>query len=384
MTRVIGLIVNPVAGMGGSVGLKGTDDPEILRRARELGAVPHAADRAAAALEVVARDGVPVTLLTCAGEMGETAALAAGVSPSVVYRPATPDGTTGADTRRAAQAMVEAGAELLVVAGGDGTARDLYEAVGESVPVVAIPAGVKIHSAVFAVNPRAAGDLVVAVLRGRVSRTRMAEVMDVDEDAYRAGRLETRLYGSLLVPVEPRLVQGGKVRSRSEDASADLLAAAVAADLEPGVTYLLGPGTTTRRIARRLGFEGTLLGVDIVRDGRLVAADVGEQRLLEELAAYPGARIVVTPIGGQGYLFGRGNQQLSARVVRAAGIRNVIVVATPDKLAALAGRPLLVDLDDEDLDRALAGYIAVATGPGQRAMYAVAYPRSTDPGERGP
>lgn len=378
MTRAVGLIVNPIAGMGGSVGLKGTDGDEVLRRARELGAVPHAVSRAAAAMQVLARADVDLRLLTCAGDMGEASALAAGMVAEIVYRAASPGTTSGADTHRAARAMLDARIDLLIFAGGDGTARDVVEVVGESVPVVAIPAGVKIHSAVFAVNPAAAGDLVAGALGGGPLRTREAEVMDVDEQAYREGRLATRLYGYLRVVDDARLVQAGKVRSRTEDADADLLGAAVADDLEPGMTYFLGPGTTTRRIARRLGFEGTLLGVDIVRDGRLVAADVGEPELLAALETDRPARIIVTPIGGQGYLLGRGNQQLSARVVRRVGLDQLIVVATPGKLAALGARPLLVDTDDDALNRELAGHIAVITGPRRRAMYPVAYPRGQD------
>jgi predicted polyphosphate/ATP-dependent NAD kinase len=378
MTAVVGLIVNPIAGMGGSVGLKGTDGDAVVRRARELGAIPHAAARAAAALEELAGASLDVRLLTCVGDMGETAALAAALPAEIVFRSATPGDTSADDTRQAAREMLVAGVDLLVFAGGDGTACDIVDAVGDAVPVVAVPAGVKIHSAVYAVNPRAAGDLLVAFLRGGRSRTREAEVMDVDEDAVRDGRIATRLYGYLRVPDDARLVQAGKVRSRSEDVNADLLAAAVAEEMEPGTTYILGPGTTVRRIARQLGFEGTLLGVDVVRDGALVAADVGERHLLEHVVNGRPARIIVTPIGGQGYLFGRGNQQLSARVIRAAGVDRVIVVATTDKLAALAGRPLLVDTDDEDLNRALAGHIPVITGRGRRAMYPVAFPRGGD------
>lgn len=376
MTKVVGLIVNPIAGMGGSVGLKGTDGYGVVRRARELGAIPHAPERAAAALQEVARAGLDVRLLTCEGDMGEASATAAGLSAEVVYRPASPATTSPEDTRWAARAMLDAGVDLLVFAGGDGTARDVYEAIGDRVPVVAVPAGVKIHSAVYAVNPRAAGDLIVTVVRRGTTRTREAEVMDVDEDAYQDGRLAARLFGYLRVPDDARLVQAGKVRSRSEDAAADFLAAAVVDEMEPGTTYVVGPGTTTRRIARRLGFEGTLLGVDLVRDGCLVAADVGERQLLEVTGSGRPSRIIVTPIGGQGYLFGRGNQQISARVVRVVGIDRVIVVATPDKLAALGGRPLLVDTDDEDLNRMFAGHITVMTGRGQRAIYAVAFPRA--------
>jgi predicted polyphosphate/ATP-dependent NAD kinase len=374
MTTLVGLIVNPIAGMGGAVGLKGTDGAAIVSRARELGATPHAAARAAVALRAVADARLEVRLLACAGEMGEASAISAGLVPEIIDRPAAPDATSSADTRRAARAMLEAGVDLLVFAGGDGTARDVYEAIGEAVPVIAIPAGVKIHSAVYAVNPRAAGALIVAVVGHGIVRTREADVMDVDEDAYREGRLATRLYGSLRVPDDSRLIQAAKVRSRGEDATADLLAATMVDEMQPGTTYVLGPGTTTRRIARRLGFEGTLLGVDIVRDRRLVAADVGESGLLADLDAHPSARIVVTPIGGQGYLFGRGNQQMSARVIRVVGRDRVIVVATPEKLAALGGRPLLVDTDDEELNAAFAGHISVVTARGRRAMYAVAFP----------
>lgn len=376
VSRVVGLIVNPIAGMGGSVGLKGTDGDEVVRRARELGAIPHAGERAAAALQEVARADLDIRLLTCSGSMGEAPAAAAGLTGEVVYRPRSRSATSSKDTRRAARAMLDAGVDLLVFAGGDGTARDVYEEVGNTLSVVGVPAGVKIHSAVFAVNPRAAGDLIVAVLARGATRTRDTEVMDVDEEAYRDGRLATRLFGYLRVPDDARLVQSGKVRSRSEDAVADLLAAAIADEMKPGTTYVLGPGTTTRRIARCLGFEGTLLGVDLVRDRSLVAADVAEGQLLDALLASRASRIIVTPIGGQGYLFGRGNQQISPRVVRLVGVDHVIVVATPGKLAALRGRPLLVDTDDEDLNRMFAGYVAVTTGSGQRAMYAVGYPRA--------
>jgi Uncharacterized conserved protein len=372
----IGLIVNPIAGMGGSVGLKGTDGPDTVRKARELGALPRAAARAAAALEEVAVAGLDFELVTCEGPMGEDSALAAGLHPAVVYRAASSD-TSGADTRDAAKAMIAQGVGLIVFAGGDGTARDIFAAVHDSVPVVAVPAGVKIHSACFAVNPRAAGDLIVGVVDGAISRTRDAEVMDVDEAAYRDGRLSTQLHGYLRVPDDARLVQAGKVRSRSDDSAAEELAGAVADMMDPKTTYIVGPGTTTRRITRRLGVDSTLLGVDVVRGGRLLAGDVGERQLLELLDGHEPARIIVTPIGGQGYLFGRGNQQISARVVRAVGIENVIVVATPAKLAALGGRPLLVDTEDEELNRAFPGFVAVTTGKDHRSIYPVEFPRGT-------
>ena len=366
----LGLIVNPIAGMGGSVGLKGTDGRKVIRQARTLGAVPRAPARATATLEELVRVGAEFELLTCAGAMGEASALACHLTPTVVYRPASVE-TTAEDTRRAAREMRKLAVDLILFAGGDGTARDVHEAVGGDVPALGIPAGVKIHSAVFAVSPRAAGDLLAGFLRGRIGTMREAEVMDVDEAAYRRGQLATRLFGYLRVPYDPQLVQGAKVRSRSDDTAAEELARSVVARMDRETLYVVGPGTTTRRIMTLMGLESTLLGVDVILDGQVLALDVAERDLLRIVRDHPRARIIVTPIGGQGFLFGRGNQQISGRVVRAVGIQNVIVVATPGKLASLGGRPFLVDTDDEELDRTLAGFIAVTTGDRQEAIYAV-------------
>ena len=368
----LGLIVNPIAGMGGSVGLKGTDGRKVIRQARTLGAVPRAPARATATLEELVRVGAEFELLTCAGAMGEASALACHLTPTVVYRPASIE-TTAQDTRRAAREMRKLAVDLILFAGGDGTARDVHEAVGGDVPALGIPAGVKIHSAVFAVSPRAAGDLLAGFLRGRIGTMREAEVMDVDEAAYRRGQLATRLFGYLRVPYDPQLVQGAKVRSRSDDTAAEELARSVVARMDRETLYVVGPGTTTRRITTLMGLESTLLGVDVILDGQVLALDVAERDLLRIVRDHPRARIIVTPIGGQGFLFGRGNQQISGRVVRAVGIQNVIVVATPGKLASLGGRPFLVDTDDEELNRTLAGFIAVTTGDRQEAIYAVGH-----------
>ena len=368
----LGLIVNPIAGMGGSVGLKGTDGRKVIRQARTLGAVPRAPARATATLEELVRVGAEFELLTCAGAMGEASALACHLTPTVVYRPASIE-TTAEDTRRAAREMRKLAVDLILFAGGDGTARDVHEAVGGDVPALGIPAGVKIHSAVFAVSPRAAGDLLAGFLRGRIGTMREAEVMDVDEAAYRRGQLATRLFGYLRVPYDPQLVQGAKVRSRSDDTAAEELARSVVARMDRETLYVVGPGTTTRRIMTLMGLESTLLGVDVILDGRVLALDVAERDLLRLVRDHPRAKIIVTPIGGQGFLFGRGNQQISGRVVRAVGIQNVIVVATPGKLASLGGRPFLVDTDDDELDRMLAGFIAVTTGDRQEAIYAVGH-----------
>jgi predicted polyphosphate/ATP-dependent NAD kinase len=198
-------------------------------------------------------------------------------------------------------------------------------------------------------------------------------VMDIDEQAFREGRVSAQLYGYLSVPYERSLVQSAKAGGVAGDT---LALADIARDVVNGmrqhVLYLLGPGTTTRAIAEQLGLPKTLLGVDAVCDRRLVGADLSEQQALALVGASDVTRIVVTVIGGQGHIFGRGNQQLSPSVIRAAGLANVLVIATQTKLLSLEGRPLLVDTGDADLDRQLGGYVKVVTGLTERTMYKVA------------
>jgi len=368
-----GLIVNPVAGIGGRVGLKGSDGAEIQWRARALGAVPQALTRAVQAVERL-KEVEGLEIVTYPGEMGEGAVRKCGLEPTVVGS-IRPGATTAEDTRRAAQEMQRLGVDLLLFAGGDGTARDIYKAIGLDLPVLGIPAGVKIHSAVYATNPVSAGELAALYLRGRVARLREAEVMDIDEGAFRQGTLSARLYGYLKVPYRSSLVQSQKVPSSGEAAALAAIAEDFAAKMQEGVLYIVGPGTTTRAITDELGLEKTLLGVDVVKSGqreaRLVAADANEAELLELIEGRK-AKIVVTPIGGQGYLFGRGNQQISPKVIEKVGRENIIVVSAKAKLYALGGRPLLVDSGDPAVDRMLSGYLAVVTGYNERAVRKVA------------
>jgi predicted polyphosphate/ATP-dependent NAD kinase len=350
----VGFLLNPVAGMGGAVGLAGTDGQvaEALRR----GAVPRAADRAVQALSLLRRDDI--AWYTCAGAMGEDVLACAGIDRStVLYRPGIP--TTAGDTKAACRAFLDAGVDLVVFCGGDGTARDVVDAVGRSVPILGIPAGVKMYSAVFAVNPAAAADLIRQA--GGIP-CRDSEVMDVDEEAYRSGRLAARLYGYACVPFIPERTQGGKqvFEQQDEERAKDDIAAFIAEIVMPDTLYIIGAGSTTARIMERLGLAPTLLGVDAVRDGEVVARDADERTLLSLLDRYPQAKIVVSPIGAQGFVLGRGNQQISPAVLRKAGLSNLIVVATPGKLA---GTPLLyVDSGEPALDREVGDTLLVVSG----------------------
>jgi predicted polyphosphate/ATP-dependent NAD kinase len=366
----LGLIVNPVAGIGGRVGLKGSDGVEIQRRARALGAVPQALNRAIQALEQVRSWGDEVEVVTYPHEMGEDAVRACGLKPTVIGS-ILPGETTAQDSQDAAKEMLGLGVSLLLFAGGDGTARDVCGAIGEEIPVLGIPAGVKIHSAVYATNPVNAGSLAVLYLRGKVRGLRAAEVIDTDEEAFRSGIVSTKLYGYLRVPYEATMVQSLKIPSeRGEEATMAAIAADVVEKMESGWLYVLGPGTTTRAIASRLGVDKTLIGVDVIREGKLVGQDANEEQLLE-LVEGRRAKIVVTPIGGQGCIFGRGNQQISPRVIERVGRRNIIVVSTTQKIHSLGGRPLWVDTGDGQVDGMLAGHIKVTTGYGEQIVYRV-------------
>ncbi len=370
--RRVGVIVNPIAGIGGRVGLKGSDGAEIQREALALGAVPRSGGRAMEALEQL-RAVDNLEIITYPDQMGEEAARACGFKPTVLGL-ITPGATTAEDTRCAAREMQRAGVRLLLFAGGDGTARDIYEAVGLDQPALGIPAGVKIHSAVYATSPSSAGQLASLYLEGRVTTLREAEVMDIDEDAFRQGTLAAKLYGYLKVPFRTSLVQNLKVASIGGGASTAAIAEDLVDRMEDGVLYIIGPGTTTLAITDELGLPKTLLGVDVVLDRELVAADANEAQLLELLDTYGDeqARIVVTPIGGQGYLFGRGNQQISPNVIKRVGRENVIVVSTKEKLYALGSQPLRVDSGDPALDEALGGYLTIVTGYNERAVRRVA------------
>jgi predicted polyphosphate/ATP-dependent NAD kinase len=348
--KTLGLIVNPVAGMGGAVGLKGTDGRAILKKAVSLGAKPIAPTRAEFFLsELKFADG-KIRLVVGAGNMGEEEAISCGFDCTVFGK--RKKETTAEDTREIARKIADAKVDLLVFCGGDGTARNILEAINIDVPVLGVPTGVKMHSSVFAVDPKAAAKIAIGFLWGELP-LREAEVMDVDENAFREGRVSSRLYGYLLTPYEPYLIQGAKIASpmtESELRNQAAIAIYIIETMKPDVIYIVGPGTTTRTIGDLLDAKKTLLGVDIFCNKKIVASDVNEKQILEKIQGKT-AQIIVTPIGGQGFIFGRGNQQISPEVIRRVGLDNIVVIATEGKLRSL--KSLRVDTGDPNLDDAL-------------------------------
>lgn len=364
----LGFLVNPDAGLGGALALKGSDGLAALARAR--GAVPQAGSRARLALQELLPWRGRLKVFTAAGNMGADIVRELGFACEVVHEPAGP--STAADTEAAARALAAARVDLLLFAGGDGTARDIERSVGLGLPVLGIPAGVKMHSGVFAVNPRAAAEIVKLMLDGQLVLVDSADVRDIDEAALREGRVAARYYGELRVPQEGRYLQQVKCNGREVEALVlQEIAAEVTEHMATGETYFLGPGTTVAAIMDELGLPNTLLGVDVVRDGELVAADC-DASTLERFAAAGACRLILTATGGQGMLLGRGNQQLSPAVLRAVGREGLVVIATHEKLKALAGRPLLMDLPDEALAQEFAGFVEVITGYHSRVLYRLA------------
>lgn len=357
MKKKIGLIVNPVAGMGGSVGLKGTDG-RLFHKALSLGALPVTPARTKDVFEHI-HTLDRVELYTAPGKMG--ADYIDGIVNNPVIVGEIPEETTSEHTRRIAESMIERGVELLIFVGGDGTARDVCDAVGLRIPVVAVPSGVKVFSAVFSYSARAAAEMVDAFIEG--TDTVEQEVLDIDEEAFRNNTLTSKLYGSLFVPALKKFLQGGKERSSGTTTAAERkhdIAAFVVESMEAGALYLLGPGTTLKAVGDAVGIKKTLLGIDACADGTLVGSDVNEQAILALFDRFDRRYIVVTPIGGNGFIFGRGSKQLSPEVLRGVGKDHVLVVAEPEKLFKLDA--LRVDTGDEEVDGFLSGHMNVITG----------------------
>ena len=351
----VGFVINPIAGMGGRVGLKGTDGlyEEAMRRgAREI-----AGYRASEFLKEIKEENI--TFLTASRKMGEDVIKDFDFKYRVVYH--APHITSAQDTKNACLRFLDLRAKLIIFVGGDGTARDVVEVVDSKVPILGVPSGVKMYSSIFCVKPKKCGEIVKAFLRNEV-KFRDAEVLDINEEAYRKNNLKIKLYGFARVPYILDYVQSSKSEYYGEEEEEDKRAIAefFVENVEKNVLYILGAGTTIKKIADELKVEKTLLGVDAYYNGKIVARDLDEKGILNLLEIYPHAKLVVTPIGSQGFVFGRGNQQISEEVIKRIRKENIIIVATPTKIRNLD--KLRFDVNNCEF---LKGYYKVLVGYGR-------------------
>jgi len=373
----LGLIINPVAGIGGRVGLKGSDGEDIQRLARERGAVPLAQQRMKQALELIAPYKNQLHIYTAANGMGENLAKEMGFETTVVNTMPASE-TSSSDTEITVHQCVEQGIDLLLFAGGDGTARNVYQALQSmndisAPPVIGVPAGCKIHSSVYAVTPSHAGELLSLLIKGRALTLSEASVMDIDEDEFRNNVVKARLYGYMQVPAENQFMQNMKEGGIThKEITLQDIAVFMVESMADDCLYLIGSGTTPKAIMDELDLPSTLLGVDAVCNQQLIANDLTEQQILQLLDKYSNVCLIITLIGGQGHVFGRGNQQISPQVIKRLTMKNITFISTAEKIHSLDGQPLRVDTGDEELNKSLYGMIEVVTGYDEKILCRIA------------
>lgn len=366
----LGLVINPWAGVGGPAGLKGSD--QVADQAMQQGGYQRAAERTQTALNTLISYQDQINIVTAAGDMGAAVSEPLGFATDIVYT-AQNSPTQAQDTIAAAKQISAQGVDLLVFVGGDGTARDIATAIDSTQPVLGIPSGVKMHSSVYAINPQAAGELIATLINAQFVSLKEQEVRDIDEVAFREGRVRARHYADLSVPQVGGYLQSVKQGGIEQEEMVIAEIADYVAELtEPDAMIIAGPGSTTRDILDCWHLTATLLGVDVVVDGVVVAADVNGEQLTGLVSEHQGpVYIMVTAIGGQGHVFGRGNQVIGANIIKQVPRDQLLIVASRTKLNTFDGRPLLVDTNDAQLDAQLRGYLPVIAGYRDQLMYPV-------------
>lgn len=342
----IGFLINPIAGMGGRVGLHGTDG-DLLLRAIERGAVSHSPERARRVLQslrVSFRESA-VEIFAPTGAMGGDLLEELQI-PYTKVGGELPGRTGGEDSRRAVREFQRIGVELILFAGGDGTARDIYSVIKDQIPMLGIPSGVKMRSGVFGINPRDVAEILDRLLMQDERRYSSAEILDLGVGSIDYSSSE--FFGVAKTPYAPDLLQRSKTtHATTSEAGLKELAIHYANNMRKGTLYLFGPGGSTQLILKNLlSQELDAAGVHAIVDGILVGEDLSEREILELLDRYPNSELVVGVIGGQGYLFGRGNQQLSAEVIDRIGWAKIFILASNAKLLELMPVQLHVDFTE--------------------------------------
>ena len=358
----LGLVINPIAGMGGKTGLKGSDGSNTLKKALSLGAKKESAIRAEQALLPLKFMINKFSLITCSAEMGEKPCKKIGLKTEYILD-IDKKITTGIDTIKAVKIMARKQVSLILFSGGDGTACDIFYALQDKIPILGIPAGVKMHSSVFGTSPNAVGSLVSRIISNHSDTfpTSTAEIMDLDEDMRRYDQIRTRLIGYATIPSDKFLVQNPKSYVQlNDEESINGISEYLENKLDKEATYIVGPGRTTQNFLNRIGVSGTLLGVDVLKGRKLIGRDVNSREL--EILTRDGFLYIISGIiGGQGFLFGRGNQQITAEIIQRVKKENILIIASTKKIYELPRQCILIDTGNQKLDNELAGYVKVQT-----------------------
>ncbi|PHS19077.1 MAG: ATP-NAD kinase [Kangiella sp.] len=376
----IGLVINPYAGIGGRVGLKGSDGDGIREQAFKLGAKKLSSEKALLCFKQFEAYFNKAKVYTASGEMGEQLCLKLNINHKIVTYPkgnSKSDGllfTSAKDTERLVEELCKLDLDIILFVGGDGTARNVCNVINDEQLVLGIPAGVKIHSGVYSVSPEAAGKLMTDLLSGKLVSVQQADVVDLNEDEFRAGRVKTKYYGEMSVPSSQVYMQSVKHGStQTEEMELIDIASDVIEELQDDVYYVIGSGTTCAAIMDELNINNTLLGSDVIFNNELYLADATEKDLLNLLENAQKVIFILTVIGGQGHILGRGNHQISPEVIIKAGWSSFNIIATKSKLSELQGRPLQVDTGDAELDHQLFGLKKITTGYHEKVLYPVGF-----------
>ena len=372
----IGLIINPITGLGGRVALKGSDGENIQHQALAMGAKPEAESRTRQAIEGLLDYADQISFYTVSGKMGSHLLSQLGLEHEICSQPENEQHTTAQDTINAAEVMQPI-VDLILFAGGDGTARNILQAVGEQQLCLGIPAGCKIYSGVFTVTPKYASELIIRLLKGELVDMHESQVLDINEHSYREGNISTKVYGEMLIPQNGNFVQSVKISGvESEELVQQEVAAWVVENIQADTLYLIGSGSGCMVIKDELGVDGTLLGVDVILNEQCLQKDATEEQIIELMQQFNNLniKVIITIIGGQGILLGRGNHQISHKVIERLGLDNLMVVASKGKIKSLDGKPLAIDTGNPAVDKRLTGYIPIITGYDDSIIYPVGHP----------
>lgn len=379
----VGFVINPIAGMGGTVALKGTDG--LIKEALNLGATPVSPIRAELFFSYLSRTvqietKSEILFLTPSSPMGEQIVSKFSFNYKIINLNIDHRITTPQDTKDAVRLFEQEQVDLIIFVGGDGTSIDIGMSLTKETPILGIPSGVKTYGSVFSHTPEEAASVLLSFNQSKASNN--AELLDLDEKLYNKGIISIELKGYVHVPAFPHYFQHAKERVEHNESEEGILEG-ISEEIYDLITsikskklLIIGPGSTFNPFASKIGIIRSILGIDCIEcseDGKFktIISDAREDQIFSLLNRYHDVFILVTPIGGMGYIFGRGNHQISPRIVNKVSKNNLLIACSPQKLSTIQEQTLRVDTSNETFNREISGYIRVITNFGESRMVKV-------------